>query len=453
MSQLIENSDTDKSIHVLDSTYSPINDKFIRLEVSESIDVSSFSTRDSHIFNNSREDIAMNNFLSPPAHARTTSKSDYYNNIPSNQFNHICLIENSYDDSNVSGYNKIPSGVRLPIDDNEFAVLRSNGSNQEISYDIFSALPSDTESERLSNNSNMLRPPTYTRTSSVNTSHSACVSTEHSRPQSLRYSVEIDGEHPKYTRELANHISANNGLFIKMNHPIFCHTFSRKVFIGGLPRDISIENIEKQFLSFGSHYVDWPNRENENIPPNGFAFLHFDYISSVEKLHEAVSNGKIRNKYTISSQSIKSKDVEVKFWKMKDCEYISEEKSLINPSYTVFVGALPRTTTASELASFMERVFTNVVYTAIDVDLLYGTKTAYQRALDSHYIDMDLVNNNKKKKIEIKPFLLIEQKCDICPLHRTNQQASKFCSRCACFLCESCELNQRCVNGKSHSLI
>ncbi|KAF1745056.1 hypothetical protein MXB_3733, partial [Myxobolus squamalis] len=213
-----------------------------------------------------------------------------------------------------------------------------------------------------------------------------------------------------------------NGLFIRKDHPLFSQVFSRKVFIGGLPRDISIECIKKQFTAFGTFFVDWPNRDSEIVPPSGFAFLHFDTISGVQNLYDIVSKSKSRNKFTMSSCGIKSKDVEVKFWRMKDSEFFldGQDKNTINTSFTVFVGALPRIITALELAMFMARAFSNVVYTAIDVDLIYGypkgagrvtfgTNESFRTALNMHYIDMQLGQHGKKKIIEIKPFLLVDQ--------------------------------------------
>lgn len=150
---------------------------------------------------------------------------------------------------------------------------------------------------------------------------------------------------------------------------------------------------------------------------------------------------------------------------MNDCEYLAEsDMDKINPSFTVFVGALPRITTAAELASFMEKAFSEVVYAAIDVDTLYGypkgagrvtfrTKDSFTKALDSHYVEMDMGHVGKKKRIEIKPFLLNDQKCDICVMQRLSQPANKYCYRCESFICEECEFNRFCINGNSHNLI
>lgn len=54
-------------------------------------------------------------------------------------------------------------------------------------------------------------------------------------------------------------------------------SYSRKVFVGGLPPDIDEEEITASFRRFGPLVVDWPHKAESKsyFPPKGYAFLLF----------------------------------------------------------------------------------------------------------------------------------------------------------------------------------
>lgn len=54
-------------------------------------------------------------------------------------------------------------------------------------------------------------------------------------------------------------------------------SYSRKVFVGGLPPDIDEEEITASFRRFGALVVDWPHKAESKsyFPPKGYAFLLF----------------------------------------------------------------------------------------------------------------------------------------------------------------------------------
>lgn len=114
-------------------------------------------------------------------------------------------------------------------------------------------------------------------------------------PFFTQFSDEIVAElsqHPE------NHL--HNGEVVIRNFGIF-NCYSRKVFVGGLPLDITEreyqkffsiknglpcgsvwffnpENVIETFKKFGPLIVDWPYKEDTNsaVPPKGFAFLLFE---------------------------------------------------------------------------------------------------------------------------------------------------------------------------------
>ena len=54
-------------------------------------------------------------------------------------------------------------------------------------------------------------------------------------------------------------------------------TYSRKVFIGGLPPDIDQEEIRTSFEQYGPLTIDWPHKihSKSNVPPKGIGNLIF----------------------------------------------------------------------------------------------------------------------------------------------------------------------------------
>ncbi|KII69490.1 Cytoplasmic polyadenylation element-binding protein 4 [Thelohanellus kitauei] len=422
----------------------------------------------------------------PPVRCKVTSAPESFHRTESHRIGH-------FSDKPINS-----NGLILPIDDNEFAIIDPSLDKEGLTYEVF------TNSVVYIDNLKINRPFTHQRSASLNSEiflnsltpnnsfyrprsenirpsggrsrgNSPDMRTSSPDSQNMVGSFTYDSESDQSfvygdnfskndSKDKPNSVFDCHGLFIKHDHPLFTQTFSRKVFIGGLPRDISIDNIQKRFSVFGSLHVDWPNRDQEKSPPNGFAFLHFDHASSVEKLFEAVSNNRNKNKFSMSSHTVRAKDVEVKFWRMNDCECsMIEDRDNINPFLTVFVGALPRTTTASELAGFMDSAFSSVAYAAIDVDVIYGypkgagrvtflTTEAFIQALSSHYVDMEIGHCGKKKRIEIKPFLANDQTCDTCSIPRNTQTINKYCYCCQSFVCDGCECRP-CMVGGSHKLV
>jgi len=73
-----------------------------------------------------------------------------------------------------------------------------------------------------------------------------------------------------------------------------CKTYSKKVFIGGIPSGTKSEILLENFSHFGEAIVDWPKKlPTQEAPPSGYAFVVFDEESSVCNLLAAcVKDGK-----------------------------------------------------------------------------------------------------------------------------------------------------------------
>jgi len=71
-------------------------------------------------------------------------------------------------------------------------------------------------------------------------------------------------------------------------------TYSKKVFIGGIPAGTKSDILLENFSHFGRAIVDWPKKlPTQEAPPSGYAFVVFDEESSVCNLLAAcVKDGK-----------------------------------------------------------------------------------------------------------------------------------------------------------------
>ena len=56
-------------------------------------------------------------------------------------------------------------------------------------------------------------------------------------------------------------------------------SYLRKVFLGGLPKYIDEDEINKHFMKFGPLTVVWPHKDGSRTPLNGYAFALFHELS------------------------------------------------------------------------------------------------------------------------------------------------------------------------------
>ncbi|KAF7261089.1 hypothetical protein EG68_01611 [Paragonimus skrjabini miyazakii] len=231
-------------------------------------------------------------------------------------------------------------------------------------------------------------------------------------------------------------------------------SFSRKVFLGGVPWDSTSEDLIIAFARFGNVMVSWPQQEgshlscmtrNRNISPKGYCYLIFEHESSVNELLAACVRDPTTggDYYKISSSKFKSKDVQVIPWVISDSQYTKSGPYRPDSSRTVFIGALHGMITAEALVTIMNDLFGNVVFAALDTDkykypigsgrVAFSSHKSYMRAVTANFVD---VRTPKFiKTIQIDPYLE-DSLCSSC----FTSPGIYFCRAFECFryFCPAC---------------
>jgi len=264
--------------------------------------------------------------------------------------------------------------------------------------------------------------------------------------------------------------------------------YSTKVFVGGLPWDITEEDLIKEFGVFGPCRVEWTNKErynllgnsqqaeisfdsnqnnnanNNNINTNnhkgkanqnndgvgsvkhrmspGFAYVIYDSEFSVRNLVgnciEDYQNGRDRVEYffKISTRRVRNKEVQIIPWILADNNFALCTPKELDPKKTVFVGNLHGTMTARDLAHIMNELFGCVVYAGIDIDKLkypigsgrvtFSHQQNFMRAVRAAFVDIQ--SNKFTKRIQIDPYLEDVQ-CCVC----YGEKGIYFCRNFQCF--------------------
>uniref|UniRef100_A0A182KFH8 RRM domain-containing protein n=1 Tax=Anopheles christyi TaxID=43041 RepID=A0A182KFH8_9DIPT len=291
-------------------------------------------------------------------------------------------------------------------------------------------------------------------------------------------------------------------------------TYSSKIFLGGMPWDISEQSLVQIFKPFGSIKVEWPGKEQQATQPKGYVYIIFESDKQVKALLQACTyttpNGSMHvnhggagagnygsNSHTamngassirsvtragssyddapphqhqqshrqqvmpmsnlnkllappgakinfkISSKRIKSKDVEVIPWNIADSNYVKSASQKLDPTKTVFVGALHGQLTAEGLAKIMNDLFDGVVYVGIDTDkykyplgsarVTFNNSRSYMKAVSAAFIEIR--TSKFTKKLQVDPYLE-DSLCSMC----TVQHGPYFCREIMCFryFCRSC---------------
>ncbi|CAB3408890.1 unnamed protein product [Caenorhabditis bovis] len=241
--------------------------------------------------------------------------------------------------------------------------------------------------------------------------------------------------------------------------------YSRKVFIGGLPIDVTEEEVWTTFAAFGKVLVDWPrrpeNRRNEffdmDMQPrrnsrsvSGYVFLVFQNEYSVRAL---VNSCEIFNKkfyLELSSPTMSGKAVQVRAWNLSDIDYFADNNAPIDHRRTVFIGGVPRPTRAVDLARCLEKHYGKVSYVGIDIDpelkypkgaarVTFAYAKSFVAAISGRFVHV--VHSDTNKRVEIKPYVMEDQICDECEGKICNfNYAPYFCGDASClqYYCEKC---------------
>ncbi|XP_045535447.1 cytoplasmic polyadenylation element-binding protein 1-B [Papilio machaon] len=232
--------------------------------------------------------------------------------------------------------------------------------------------------------------------------------------------------------------------------------YSSKVFVGGLPWDITEDDLLYSLRNFQPVRVEWPGREGvggvggaggsvggAETSPRGYAYVTFESERRVRSLLAAARCDAGNWYYRVSSRNMRNKEVQVIPWAVSDSNYVCGGSVRLEPRRTVFVGALHGMLGAYGLALIMNDLFSGVVYAGIDTDknkypigsgrVTFNNAHSYLRAIAAAYID--ITTDKFSKTVQVDPYLE-DAMCSVCNL----QQGPYFCRDPLCFryFCRAC---------------
>ena len=245
--------------------------------------------------------------------------------------------------------------------------------------------------------------------------------------------------------------------------------YSTKVFVGGLPWDITEEDIIKEFGVFGPCRVEWTHKEkfnsnvnktqhqfhkypfnNQNTVENpvkqrsspAFVYVIYENEFSVRGLVnnciEDYANGRDRVEFffKISTRRVRNKEVQIIPWILADNNYALCTPKDLDPKKTVFVGNLHGRIGARDLAHIMNELFGGVVYAGIDIDKLkypigsgrvtFASQQNFMLAIRASFVDIK--TSKFSKRVQIDPYLE-DVECCMC----NEDKGIYFCRDFKCF--------------------
>jgi len=224
--------------------------------------------------------------------------------------------------------------------------------------------------------------------------------------------------------------------------------YSSKVFLGGVPWDITEAGLQQAFKPFGQVKVEWPGKEGKQNrhPPKGYVYLLFESEKSVKALlmnctHDYSNGGDWY--YKISSRRMRCKEVQVIPWVLSDSNFARNVTQKLDSSKTVFVGGLHGMINAEALATIMNDLFDGVIYAGIDTDkhkypigsgrVTFNNTRSFMKAVQAAFIEIRTPKFTKK--VQIDPYLE-DSMCSTCRIN----PGPFFCRDPECFryFCRSC---------------
>lgn len=226
--------------------------------------------------------------------------------------------------------------------------------------------------------------------------------------------------------------------------------FSCKVFLGGVPWDVTEQGLIETFGRFGPLRVQWPGKDVRQPPGQtkaGYVYLVYESERYVKALLQACTQdfgaGSHPEKYyyRLSSRRMRSKEVQVIPWVLADSNYLRNQSGRPDLHRTVFVGALHGMLTAEGLAKIMNDLFGGVAYVGIDSDkykyplgsgrVTFISQRSYMKAVSAAFVEVK--SSQFCKKIQVDPYLE-PSGCSTCHIH----SGPIFCRDCLRYFCKTC---------------
>jgi len=225
---------------------------------------------------------------------------------------------------------------------------------------------------------------------------------------------------------------------------------STKVFVGGLPYDMTAQTLYAVFGPYGLENIELPTsvkepRTSDTPLKTGFLYLLFNNEKAVRNLLLNCNQDTFTKKwyFTLSSSKIQNKRIQIIPWILSNNDVTVNAQIGSEVERTVFVGNLHGTTTARNLAQIMSSLFGEVVYCGIDTDkrhypigsgrVAFKTNESYQMALEAAFIEVK--TPKFCKKLQIDPYFE-DTACDLCKA----KKGQFFCKYTDCFkyYCRMC---------------
>ncbi|XGW19584.1 hypothetical protein V3C99_003438 [Haemonchus contortus] len=242
--------------------------------------------------------------------------------------------------------------------------------------------------------------------------------------------------------------------------------FSSKIFVGGVPWDISETALIDAFSPYGACRVEWPSREGRShssqrsrTKATGYVYIVFETERSVKSLLQDCSQefGSAGEWYfklkARRNQSSEIRQVQVIPWVVSDSSFSDGPTCIMDPKKTVFVGALHGMITAHVLFSIMNELYGDVAFVGIDTDkykypigsgrVTFYSHSSYFHAIESAFLEIR--TSKFCKRVQIDPFLE-DSYCMVC----FEYPGPYFCRDRTCFryYCASCWQARHMENGK-----
>jgi len=235
--------------------------------------------------------------------------------------------------------------------------------------------------------------------------------------------------------------------------------FSCKIFLGGVPWDVTESTLIQAFGYYGPIRIEWPGKDTSPSPPKGYVYIIFEDEKNVPLLlsqctHDYANGGSWY--YKISSRRMRSKEVQIIPWVLGDSNFVLCSNQRLDPQKTVFVGALHGMLNAEGLACIFNDLFGGVVYAGIDTDkhkypigsgrVTFSSSKSYMKAVAAAFIEIKC--QKFSKKVQVDPYLE-DSLCSCCLL----KQGPYFCRDLVCFkyFCRHCwESSHNHGDNKNH---